>query len=190
MSTTLNSTPSTTRPAEGTTTSVSTSPLLRISASEFASHFNQQPFLIGHDLCNHPLFQIERILELAQELPASCIEYNAGTLPVSIDHDQTPMNGLSPEETIRRIAECKSWMVLKYVEKNRAYNELLHQCLEEVRQHSEAKFPGMCGAQAFLFVTSPNSVTPYHIDPEHNFLLQIQGSKTVHLYDGLETGHY
>lgn len=163
---------------------VSTSPLLNITPDEFAANFNQQPFLIGHKLCDHPLFQVERILDLAQTLPSECIEYNAGNLPVSIEHSQTPMNGLSPEETIRRIAECQSWMVLKYVEKNREYNELLHQCLEEVRQHSEKLYPGMCGAQAFLFLTSPNSVTPYHIDPEHNFLLQVRGSKTVHLYDG------
>jgi hypothetical protein len=37
--------------------------------------------------------------------------------------------------------------------------------------------------QGFIFVSSPGSVTPYHIDPENNFLLQIRGSKTVHLFD-------
>jgi hypothetical protein len=34
-----------------------------------------------------------------------------------------------------------------------------------------------------LFITSPNKITPYHLDHTWNFLLQIQGSKTVHLYD-------
>ena len=42
----------------------------------------------------------------------------------------------------------------------------------------------MCSGQAFIFITSPGSVTPYHIDPEHNFLLQVRGGKRVHLYDG------
>jgi hypothetical protein len=31
-------------------------------------------------------------------------------------------------------------------------------------------------------VSSPNSVTPYHFDPEHNILLQLQGSKTMHAF--------
>jgi hypothetical protein len=159
-------------------------PLLEISAQKFATHFTREPFLIGHRLATHPLFQVERLLELSKRLPAKHLEYNAGQLPVSIDHAQTPMNGLSAEETIRRIAECKSWMVLKYVEQDAEYGELLEQCLAEVRPHSEPIAPGMCGAQAFIFLTSPGSVTPYHIDPEHNFLLQIRGSKTVHLYDG------
>jgi len=34
-----------------------------------------------------------------------------------------------------------------------------------------------------LFVTSPNEITSYHMDHTWNFLLQIQGSKTVHLFD-------
>jgi ribosomal protein L16 Arg81 hydroxylase len=42
----------------------------------------------------------------------------------------------------------------------------------------------MCLAQGFIFITSPGSVTPYHMDPEHNFLLQIRGTKRIHLFDG------
>jgi hypothetical protein len=159
-------------------------PLLTVDAAEFSRKFSREPFLIGHALSNHPLFQLDRLMGLAQALPEDCIEYNAGQLPVAIDHARTPRNGLSPEETIRRIAECKSWLVLKYVERDPAYRELLDRCLAEVRQHSEAIAPGMCQGQAFIFITSPGSITPIHIDPEHNFLLQIRGSKIVHQYDG------
>ena len=38
--------------------------------------------------------------------------------------------------------------------------------------------------QGFIFLSSPGSVTPYHMDPEHNFLLQIRGSKRIHMFDG------
>jgi hypothetical protein len=34
-----------------------------------------------------------------------------------------------------------------------------------------------------LFVSSPKEVTPYHIDHTWNFLLQLSGRKTVHLFD-------
>ena len=33
--------------------------------------------------------------------------------------------------------------------------------------------------QAFVFVSSPGAVTPYHFDPEHNILLQLRGTKTM-----------
>ena len=34
-----------------------------------------------------------------------------------------------------------------------------------------------------IFVTSPKRVTTYHIDRECNFLLQIRGAKTLHVFD-------
>ncbi len=161
----------------------SSGPRLEIDADEFREKFDRQPFLIGHHLCDHPLFQLPKLLDLARRLPAENIEYNAGEMPLSVDPSLTPRNGLSIEETIRRIEECKSWLVIKYVEHDPAYRALLEQCLAEVRPHSEPLFPGMSLPQAFVFITSPNSVTPYHMDPEHNFLLQIRGSKTVRQFD-------
>jgi hypothetical protein len=159
------------------------SSLLDINPAEFAAHFNRRPFLIGHHLCEHSLFALPSLMDLAKRLPPANIEYNAGNIPVSLDPHLTPLTGLSIEETIRRIEECKSWMVLKYVENDPAYRALLHQCLAEVKPYSEPIAPGMELAQGFIFITSPNSVTPYHMDPEHNFLLQIRGSKTVKQFD-------
>ena len=34
-----------------------------------------------------------------------------------------------------------------------------------------------------IFVTSPKRKTPYHIDRECNFLLQVRGEKTIHVFD-------
>jgi hypothetical protein len=36
---------------------------------------------------------------------------------------------------------------------------------------------------ALIFITSPRRVTPYHIDRECNFLLQIRGEKTIYVFD-------
>jgi len=38
----------------------------------------------------------------------------------------------------------------------------------------------------FIFVSSPGAVTPFHLDPEHNILLQIRGSKTMMIVRGDE----
>ena len=158
--------------------------LLCIDAQQFRECFDRRPFLIGHALTNHPLFEISRLMRLCRSLPAASVEYNAGNIPIGVTPEQTPANGLSAEETIRRIAECKSWMALKYVEQDPEYRVLLDRCLEEVAKYSEPIRPGMCLAQGFIFINSPGAVTPYHMDPEHNFLLQIRGSKRIHLFDG------
>ena len=36
---------------------------------------------------------------------------------------------------------------------------------------------------ALIFVTSPNRITPYHIDRECNFLMQVSGSKTISIHN-------
>ena len=158
--------------------------LLDIDRETFQACFDRRPFLIGHELTNHPLFEISRLLRLCRSLPETSVEYNAGNIPISVAPERTPGNGLSADETIRRIAECKSWLVLKYVEQEPEYRALLNRCLAEVARHSEPHRPGMRLTQGFIFISSPGSVTPYHMDPEHNFLMQIRGSKRVHLFDG------
>lgn len=172
-------------PAAATTTGVAADGrLLEIDAGLFRACFDRRPFYIGHRLVGHPLFALPRLIELACALPAEDVEYNAGDVPLSLKPELTPRNGLSPEETLRRIEECRSWMVLKSVEKDPEYAALLRACLEEVCVHSEPLRPGMRDPQGFIFVSSPGSVTPYHMDPEHNFLLQIRGTKAISLFDG------
>src|SRR6185436_1198074 len=171
-----------TRPLEGSAGRARQ--FLDIDHDSFRGCFDRRPFVIGHELTNHPLFEISRLLRLCRSLPESSVEYNAGNIPVNVAPERTPANGLSAEETIRRIAECKSWLVLKYVEQEPEYRALLHRCLAEGARHSEPLQPGMCLAQGFVFISSPGAVTPYHMDPEHNFLLQIRGSKRIHLFDG------
>jgi hypothetical protein len=157
---------------------------LEIDGATFQENFNRQPFFIRHQLAGHNLFSLPRLIELARRLPQSSVEYNAGNIPVSQDPKLTPQNGLSIDATIRRIEECQSWMVLKYVENDPQYAELLNACLDEIQTHSEPFARGMSKREGFIFISSPNSVTPYHMDPEYNFLLQIRGRKTMSVFDG------
>ena len=148
-----------------------------------AAYFNRKPFRIEHSLCGHPLFALDRLLQLARTLPERFVEYNAGALPVGVRPEETPRTGLSAEETVRRIQECGSWMVLKRVEQDPEYGALLDRCLDEIAARARGTVPRMQRREGFIFLSSPNAVTPFHIDPEHNFLLQIRGSKTVSMWD-------
>ena len=158
--------------------------LLNLSSTAFDVGFGRSPFLIGHNLTAHPLFEFSRLLDLARALPGASVEYNAGNLAVNQDPNRTPRNGLSAEETIRRIEQCRSWMVLKNVEQDAEYRDLLHRCLGEIEASHHQYGHGICHREGFVFISSPGSVTPYHMDPECNFLLQIRGKKQVSLFDG------
>jgi hypothetical protein len=168
---------------EGILSSQGSDKLLEIDGAVFRANFNQKSFLINHHLADHHLFDLARILELATKLPPDCVEYNAGNVTVNQDPTLTPQTGLSVQETIRRIEESNSWMVLKNVEKDEEYRKLLDDCLDEIEAFSDSLSTGMFKREGFIFITSPGAVTPYHIDNEYNFLLQIRGTKTMNTFD-------
>jgi hypothetical protein len=41
----------------------------------------------------------------------------------------------------------------------------------------------MCYRAGWIFVSSPGAVTPFHMDHEHNFILQIRGKKRLYTWD-------
>ena len=152
----------------------------------FAALYPEQPGQLRHNLVGHPLLTLESLVGLAGRLDRKDVEYNAGDLPLGVDPADVSHTGLSPQETIRRIEECGSWMVLKHVDRDPAYGALLEEALGEVARVVEPVSGKMLGKVGFIFVSSPNAVTPFHLDPEHNILLQITGSKTMLIVPGEE----
>jgi len=156
---------------------------LIIDKEAFASQFPRQPFKVRHNFADHPLLKIERLLKLQEQIPKRKIDWYTGEVGVNTDRLKTEPTGLSPEETIGQIRDCKSWLVLKNVEAVPEYRELLENAFAPYRSTIESLTPGMRQLEAWVFITSPGSIAPYHIDPEHNFLLQVHGPKIVHVFD-------
>jgi hypothetical protein len=157
--------------------------LLEIDGGAFRANFNRAPFLIGHHLAGHPLFSLQRLVELASRLPEEKVKYNGADISVATGLYEGPRTGLSVRETIRRIEECRSWMVINNIELDPEYRRLLDCCLDEVQLFSEPIDPGMYRREGFIFISSPLSITPFHMDPEYNFLLQVRGKKRISIWD-------
>jgi ribosomal protein L16 Arg81 hydroxylase len=82
-------------------------------------------------------------------------------------------------------------MVIKRINDDKPYRELLEQSLDEVVPHVAYKEGGYTRQEAFIFLSAPNSITPTHLDPEHNLLLQIRGTKemTIGSYPSADAEH-
>lgn len=146
--------------------------------AHFATNYPESPHLLRHRLGENTLLNLDALAALAGRLPDSAIEYNRGNLPIGVDGKPAP-SGLTIEETIRHIATSDSWAVLKNIEQVPEYNALLLDLLGELRPYIEARTGAMLRPQGYVFISSPNAVTPYHFDPEHNILLQLVGSKVM-----------
>ncbi|MDO8421340.1 MAG: cupin domain-containing protein [Parvibaculum sp.] len=161
--------------------------LIKIEAGTVGSEMPTKTFRLRHALSNHPLFTLDRLARFAASLPPEQVEFNGPVQP-NQDPTLTPQNGLSAEETVRRIEDCQSWMVIKNCETDPEYKALLDACLDQVAAQTGGVMGSAENRQAFIFVTSPNNVVPLHMDPEYNFLLQLRGSKRMSIFDHKNSG--
>jgi hypothetical protein len=141
------------------------------------------PTHLTHAIADHPLLSLDALGELAGRMQPETLEHNAATdLPLGIAYSDTPRNGLTVQETIARIDECGSWVLLKYIEQDPAYAALLREVLGQIENIVRPKTGEMMRFEGFIFISSPRAVTPLHFDPEYNILFQARGSKTMTLF--------
>jgi hypothetical protein len=148
--------------------------------------FPLKPFAIRHKLAGHPLLMLPRIAELAAALPRDLIEYNSGKVAISQDPDAIAPVDLDPVEVVKSIETAGAWMVLKRVENSPEYRQLLHDTLLSVaraRGFDSLEDAGFEQLEGFLFVSSPNSTTPFHLDSEDNFFVHVHGEKFFTIFD-------
>jgi len=150
--------------------------------ARFAAAYPDHHVPLTHALVDHPLLSLPALAQLAERMPADSAEYNRGDLPLGIRPEDTPDNGLSLGDTIRTIETNGSWAVLKNVERDPAYGALLETALQDLKPVVEASTGPMLHREAFIFITSPASITPFHMDPEHNILLQIRSDKIMTVF--------
>ena len=163
-----------------------TASVLTADAQAFESQFPLKPFRINHALVGDTRLELPAILELVKSLPRDRIEYNSGKVAVNQDAASTPLVELSPEEVVAKIQTAGAWMVLKRIEHNPVYKGLLEEALMSVAKaqgFASLKDAGFTDIQGFLFVSSPGSTTPFHLDSEDNFFVQVHGDKQFSIYD-------
>ncbi len=151
-----------------------------------ATAFPERPFTYKHDLAGHRLLSLAALADLAGRLDRDRVEYNSGRLQPNQKPDETPAVDLPPAEVIRQIETAGAWMVLKNVETVPEYHALIAECLAGAAKalgHPDAAAGGMTDFQGFIFVSSANAVTPFHIDYEENFFVHLHGEKFMHVFD-------
>ncbi len=157
--------------------------LITMPENQMRDKFPNAPFRARHDLSGHPLFALPRLIELARSMDRDRIEYCSGDVEPNQDPSTVPGIDLSIEETIRRIEDCQAWMVIKNVEHDPEYQQFLKSCLADVARAAGPDAESLEDFQGFIFVSSANSTTPFHVDAEQNVLLQIRGDKYLHVFE-------
>jgi hypothetical protein len=154
-----------------------------VDQEEALSKFLKKPFLLRHTLADNTLFELPQLVELAKTLPRDRIEYNSGKVAIGVDGDNVPKIDLPAEEVVKSIETANAWMVIKRVEERPEYRALLEAFVTEINFAAGKKPGDFSDLQGFIFVSSADSITPFHVDAEENVLIQIRGDKFFTTFD-------
>ena len=116
-------------------------------------------------------------------MPRDRIEYNSGKLMPGHDPGSIPTIDMPPAEVVRRIEQANAWMVIKNVEDEPEYFGVLKAFVDAAQAAAGKRAGDYSDLQGFIFVSSANATTPFHLDAEENILIQIKGDKFVHIFD-------
>lgn len=155
---------------------------LAFDLAEAREKFGKAPFRVGHDLAEHPLFQLDALVELAERLPVEHIEHNAGNKDVVVaDNDSIAVAPTTAAELLRQIEHRPGFVALPTtvpgVPRQPGYQELFEEILDELAPMIDGGRAASSDHHAVIFVASGGNTTPSHVDPEPSFLLHVRGVK-------------
>ena len=164
-------------------------------STELAHSVDKEPFLFRHNLSESELFSraaLKRLIEQIGALPPKnpktgrtvtrgfFIMKDLGNLEWGTPEFQNALNKAYDD-----IDLSGARIKLSSIHQIPAYEEVLANCVTNLTEATGIDFQHhFSRAIATLFITSPGEFTPYHIDQEVNFLLQIAGDKQVNVFDG------
>jgi len=166
--------------------------VIESDCSAFRDSLGRSAFSFSHRLADHPLFDLDRLAHLAEKVVSGPYAGKSILLDARNAGAQTKFSAMRAHnlrsDTVSGIEGAGSWLKLSSVEKSdKDYADLLQSILRDIEALSGLPLRHqMTWSGMTIVVSSPGITTPYHIDHEYNFLLQIQGQKNVNLLDGAD----
>lgn len=155
-----------------------------------ASRFDPMRVMpVHHNLENHPLLQLPALVDVAQRLRDVCtIRYHDDRASFDTSFVNAPASNPvegRPEDIVRSIESAHAWLALLGVHHDPNYRALMDQVLDSVQPIIERADARMSYRGADIFIASPGAVTPYHMDHNNSFILQVRGKKLLYVCEPL-----
>ena len=163
----------------------------------FQRDLNVLPYEVTHRLAGHPLFQLDKLVELAQRvatrrnphMSGGDAYFNEGAIEAGTkpNYDRPEEERAAVVELVRKIESAEAWCILKHIEREDGYREVMEAAVCDALSLAGEKGSQLLKKikwfEAIVFITSPHRVTEYHIDRECSWIFQIRGNKTINLFD-------
>jgi hypothetical protein len=156
-------------------------------SSAMREQYNRRAFALTHRLHEHPLFAMPEVRALCRRMPREDVKFRFGPIAADYDFDNSLgaelRRNLTFEDAVDRTEESQAYVAVYNPERDAVFRPLIEALVAEIAVATAPMDPYLNWFSTYLFVSSRDSVTPYHMDREMNFLLQIRGRKTARLWD-------
>ncbi|MEH6912373.1 MAG: cupin-like domain-containing protein [Oceanicoccus sp.] len=156
------------------------------------SSFNHQAFKVKHNLVDHKAFDIDNLAQLITELPDEKVLFsrlfsreeigaNFFLDPKSEKYENSGSLGAA----IKSMETSDSFITVIDPHNHPLFTDFFDTIMTEIEGilgAQEKNIPLKKDTHSWLFIASPNSITPYHYDTSSNFLFQIKGEKIVKVF--------
>ena len=161
-------------------------PWFSFDETEFRSAYNVRPFVVRHRLIDHPLLAFDALAALCRRLPPVQVRFRVGVVPDNTEFDSSLhryRGDLTLHDALDHLEERQAYIAVYNPESDPEYRPAIEGLLGEIAARTEPLEPGLNWYSTYIFISAHDSVTPYHMDREMNFLLQVRGTKTVKLWN-------
>ena len=155
--------------------------------ARFQAAFNHDSFLFDHDLHRHPLYDLDSLVGLARRLGPQSAYWSTRSAEVADGWEDMQAQERSLEDAVAGVENADTLVILKNIEQDSVFGPVFDKAMADMAARVGPKLArDLKHGRATLLISSPRRVTGYHIDAEANFLLQLRGEKTVHVFDGAD----
>lgn len=143
--------------------------------------------VFSHKLLEHPALSLQNLAKALPALPRDQVFHSSGRLDMGDDFDRAHLdktNGLTLRETLEDIKTSGSYIMVRSPETDPSFRELHRQLMADVGELMQRRGVGRAPHEPmlYLFIASPGSVTPFHVDRYSTFLMQFRGTKQVSVF--------
>jgi len=148
---------------------------------------DRRPFKIRHSLQEHPALSLANLQKVLPRLPADQVFFSKGSLKKSDNFDRAHIDQKSQfslEEALADLLRSNAYIMVRSPEVDPSFKDLYRSMQSDVESLIRAQGLGnhAIDPMLYMFIASPKSITPFHLDRYSTLLLQLQGTKKVYLY--------
>ena len=161
-------------------------PMIDLAPADMAREYNRRPFRCTHRLADEPQMAFGALIDLARRLPTGQVRFRHGAIPGDADFDESYRRhgkGLTLDAVLDDFEGLRAYACLYNPERDAEFRPLTDRLLADVAVACAEVGDAVTWYSSYVFLSTEASVTPYHMDREMNFLLQVQGCKDDWLWD-------